>query len=124
MTTAHVVKFMNGLLDELDCDEAFNGNYIVIDNVSIRESKPMLRKIESRDYKVMYLPPYLLELNPIKQFWAVVKGKMKRGRLMGDENLSNKIGDPCNDVLINGHYGFCCHSKHQIIKCVMICDLG
>lgn len=64
-TTAHVVKFMNGLLDELDCDEAFNGNYIVIDNVSIRESKPMLRKIESRGYKVMYLPPYLLELNPI-----------------------------------------------------------
>lgn len=32
---AHFVKFMNGLLEELDCDEAFNGNYIIIDNVSI-----------------------------------------------------------------------------------------
>ena len=35
----------------------------------------------------MYLPPYSPELNPIEQFWSLVKGKMKRGQLLTEENL-------------------------------------
>ncbi|CEP16735.1 hypothetical protein [Parasitella parasitica] len=45
---------------------------------SIHKSQPMIRKIESKGYHVMYLPPYSPELNPIEQFWAKVKGKMKK----------------------------------------------
>ncbi|KAG1040302.1 hypothetical protein G6F43_012308 [Rhizopus delemar] len=101
----------------MDLDETFKGSYIVMDNASIRKSKPMFRKVESKGYKVMYLPPHSPELNPIEQFWAIVKGKMKRGRLTSEENLSNKIGDACNDVLIRDLYSFCSHSKCQIIKC-------
>ncbi|KAG1141631.1 hypothetical protein G6F37_011133 [Rhizopus arrhizus] len=62
-------------------------------------------------YKVMYLSPYPPELNPIEQFWGVVKGKMKRDRLLAEENLSDQIADACNDVLISDLYGFCNHSK-------------
>lgn len=108
---------MNELLAIMDLDQTFKGNYIVIDNASIHKFKPMIRNIESKGYKVMYLPPYLPELNPIEQFWAIVKGKMKRDRLMNEENLSSRIGDACNDVLISGLYAFCNHSKRQIINC-------
>jgi transposase len=65
----------------------------------------------------MYLTPYSPELNPIEQFWAIVKGKMKCDRLMSEENLSSRIGDACNNVLISDLYSFCSHSKRQIIKC-------
>lgn len=116
-TTAHFVKFMNELLAVMDAEEVFKGSYIVLDNASIHKSKPMLRKIESKGYKVMYLPPYSPELNPIEQFWAVVKGKMKRDRLMNEENLSSRITDACNDISVSDLYGFCNHSKHQIINC-------
>ncbi|KAG0735409.1 hypothetical protein G6F57_014291 [Rhizopus arrhizus] len=116
-TTAHFIKFMNELLDVMDLDETFKGSYIVMDNASIHKSKPMLQKIESKGYKVMYLPPYSPELNPIEQFWAIVKGEMKRDRLMSEENLSSRIGDACNAVLISDLYSFCSHSKRQIIKC-------
>ncbi|KAG1166966.1 hypothetical protein G6F46_001288 [Rhizopus delemar] len=116
-TTAHFHKFMNELLAIMDLDQTFKGNYIVIDNASIHKSKPMIRKIESKGYKVMYLSPYSLELNPIEQFWAIVKGKMKRDKLMNEENLSSRIGDACNDVLISDLYAFCNHSKRQIINC-------
>ncbi|EIE84017.1 hypothetical protein RO3G_08722 [Rhizopus delemar RA 99-880] len=67
-TTVHFIKFMNELLNVMDLDETFKGSCIVMDNASIHKSKPMLRKIESKGYKVMYLPPYSLELNPIEQF--------------------------------------------------------
>jgi hypothetical protein len=81
-TTAHFVKFINDLLDIMDLDENMKGSYIVMDNASIHKSKPMIRKIESKGYRIIYLPLYSPELNPIEQFWAIVKGKMKRHRLM------------------------------------------
>lgn len=56
-TTAHFVMFMNELLDIIDLDESLKGGYLVMDNCSIHKSKPMIRKIESRGYRTMYLPP-------------------------------------------------------------------
>ncbi|KAG0740020.1 hypothetical protein G6F33_000267 [Rhizopus arrhizus] len=67
-TTAHFVRFINELLDIMDMDESLMDRYLVMDYCTIRKSHPMIRKIESRSYRVMYLPPCLPELNPIEQF--------------------------------------------------------
>lgn len=70
-----------------------------MDNASIHKSKPMIRKIEARGYRVTYIPPYSPDLNPIEQFWVLVKGKMKRHRLMKEETLlSSRIGNTYDDV--------------------------
>ncbi|MBM6383973.1 MAG: transposase [Paenibacillus sp.] len=45
----------------------------------------MTRKIESRGYKLMYLSPYLPELNTIEQFWAILKGNLKCHKLLTEE---------------------------------------
>ncbi|EIE79795.1 hypothetical protein RO3G_04500 [Rhizopus delemar RA 99-880] len=86
--------------DAMDLDQSLKGSYIVMDNASIHKSAPMKRKIESRGYHVMYLPPYSPELNPIEQFWAIVKGKLKGHRLMTEENLSSRIADAFADNLL------------------------
>jgi hypothetical protein len=88
-TTAHFIKFINELLDVMDLDEKLKGCYLVLDNASIHKSQPMKRKIEKRGYKLMHLPPYSPELNPIEQFWALVKRKLKRDRMMSEEVVSN-----------------------------------
>lgn len=116
-TTGHFIKFMNEVLDIMDQDESLKGHYLVMDNCTIHKSKPMIRKIKSRGYRVMYLPPYSPELNSIEQFWNTAKGKLKRDRLMNDENLSSRIGDACNDIPVEVLYNFCIYSKKQIIKC-------
>lgn len=54
-TTAHFVKFMNELLDVMDFDKNLKGSYIVMDNASIHKSQPMIRKIESKGYHVMFV---------------------------------------------------------------------
>jgi hypothetical protein len=92
-TTAHFVKFMNELLDIMDTDKSLAGSYLVMDNCTIHKLHPMIRKIESRGYRVMYFPHYSPELNLIEQFWALVKGKMKLRGLMNEENLSQRIAD-------------------------------
>ncbi|KAG1276992.1 hypothetical protein G6F66_012408 [Rhizopus arrhizus] len=67
-TAAHFVRFVNELLDIMDIDESLMGRYLVMDYCTIHKSHPMIRKIDSRGYRVMHLPPYSPELNPIKQF--------------------------------------------------------
>lgn len=109
---------MNELLDAVDLDEGLMTSYLVMDNCSIHKSHTMIRKIESRGYRTMWcLPAYLPELNPIEQFWAIVKEKMKRYKLMTEENLSSKIADACSDVRFSDLNGYCHNFKRQIINC-------
>ena len=74
-TTAHFIKFMNELLDIMDLDKNLKGSYFVMYNCTIHKSYPMIRKIESRGYRVMYLASYSPELNAIENFWALVKSR-------------------------------------------------
>jgi transposase len=67
-TTAHFIRFINELLDIMDMDESLMGRYLVMDYCTIHKSHPMIRKNDSRGYRVMYLPPCSPELNPIEQF--------------------------------------------------------
>ncbi|KAG0740147.1 hypothetical protein G6F57_007332 [Rhizopus arrhizus] len=67
-TTANFIRFINDLLDIMDMDENLMGRYLVMDYCTAHKSHPMIRKNDSRGYRVMYLPPYSPELNPIEQF--------------------------------------------------------
>lgn len=96
--TAHFIKSMNELLDIIDLDESWQETYLAMDNCIIHKSKPMIRKIPSKRYRVMYLASYSPELNPIEQFWNAVTDRLKQDRLMTEENISSKIGDACNNV--------------------------
>ncbi|EIE82108.1 hypothetical protein RO3G_06813 [Rhizopus delemar RA 99-880] len=49
------------------------GHYLVMDNAPIHSSTDIGKYIHSRGYRYVYLPPYSPELNPIEQFWSVVK---------------------------------------------------
>ncbi|KAG1501917.1 hypothetical protein G6F46_003392 [Rhizopus delemar] len=67
-TTAHFVRSINELLDIMNMDESLMGSYLVMGCCNIHKPHPNIRKIESRGYRVMYLPPCSPELNPIEQF--------------------------------------------------------
>lgn len=41
--------------------------------------------------KLVYLPPYLLDLNPIKQFFAKLKAFIKRNWHIYEENLEQRF---------------------------------
>ncbi|EIE85062.1 hypothetical protein RO3G_09772 [Rhizopus delemar RA 99-880] len=93
------------------------GNYLVMNNCIIHKSKPMMKKIESYGYKLIYLSPYSPELNPIEQFWAILKGKLKRHKLLTEEKMSDRIAETCNTIPSEILYNFASHSERQSIQC-------
>jgi len=49
-----------------------------MDNASFHKSSEVQRLIESVGCKLIYLPPYSPDLNPIEKFWSVLKKWFKQ----------------------------------------------
>jgi transposase len=60
---------------------------LVMDNASFHRSERILQMCADAGVKLIYLPPYLPDLNPIEEFFAELKGFIKR-------NWSNYAEDP------------------------------
>jgi transposase len=73
------------LLKETGC-----GKYIILDNARFHR-KIQLAEIAARyKYKVIFLPPYSPDLNPIENKWAWLKAKL-REVLPDSDSLDNAI---------------------------------
>ena len=67
ITTAYSLNFISELLDIMDMGLSMKEHHFVLDNLSIRKYKSIIRKIESRGYSP--------ESNPIEQFGLLLKAK-------------------------------------------------
>ncbi|KAL7322216.1 hypothetical protein PS15p_212245 [Mucor circinelloides] len=107
--TEHFLHFLSGVLDELDRN-GMTGRYIVMDNAPIHKSPEVAKTIESRGYRLAYLPPYSPFLNPIEEFWSKVKAGVKRDTLTMNSNLSDRIVDSAKKVTVSDCQGWIRHS--------------
>lgn len=53
--------------------ELVPGQFVVMDNASFHKSQKTKELIESVGCKIIFLPPYSPDLNPIEKFWANMK---------------------------------------------------
>lgn len=58
---------------------------VIMDNASFHKSKRTKDLIESVKCKVVFLPPYSPDLNPIEKFWANMKKWIKEKITQFDE---------------------------------------
>lgn len=50
---------------------------IVLDNAAFHRKKRLVSIAEKYGHKIIFLPPYSPELNPIENFWAWLKSKLR-----------------------------------------------
>lgn len=51
---------------------------VVMDNISFHKSQRVSELIESVGARIIYLPPYHSELNPIEEMWSKVKTTLRK----------------------------------------------
>jgi len=56
------------------------GQAVIMDNAAIHKVKKVRKIIEDAGCVLIYLPPYSPELNPIENYWAVMKNHLKKIR--------------------------------------------
>ena len=55
----------------------WKGACVVLDNSSIHKGKEIEQAIESAGARLLYLPPYSPDFNPIETFWSKVKSILR-----------------------------------------------
>lgn len=54
------------------------GMVVVIDNASFHKSKKIVELIQKANCRIIFLPPYSPDFNPIEHHWAAVKRAIKK----------------------------------------------
>ncbi|CEJ02197.1 hypothetical protein RMCBS344292_16210 [Rhizopus microsporus] len=114
--TGHNISFLKATMDEMDRYPHTKGHYLVMDNSPIHTSEDIAKYVESRGYHYIYLPSYSPELNPIEQFWSVVKSKVKRHRFLEKGTLMTRISEASNSLRLSDFQGIAKHSHKCLDK--------
>ena len=80
------------------------GIVLIIDNASFHKSKKITDLILAAGCRILYLPPYSPEFNPIEHFWAAVKICVKKAAIK----------------IKNNFYGSCSRFRRNVYSLVQI----
>ena len=74
-----------------------SGDIVVMDNLGSHKVAGVRKAIEAAGARLLYLPPYSPDLNPIEQAFAKLKALLRAKALRTVETLWNALGDivPC-----------------------------
>ncbi|KAG1139595.1 hypothetical protein G6F37_009643 [Rhizopus arrhizus] len=100
ITAGHYMRSIQETLDVLDKYGQMGDFYFIMDNAPIHKQIDDVLNERNRDYKCVFLPPYSPKLNPIEQFWALVKRKVRCEKLQDTKILQDRIVDAANEVPI------------------------
>ena len=67
----------NNWVEKFLIQELKLGQVVVMDNASFHKSQKTRELIESVGCRIIFLPPYSPDLNPIEKFWANMKRWIK-----------------------------------------------
>ena len=70
-------KVFNVWLKEVLIPNLTPGQVLILDNASFHKSPESRRLVESSGCKLLFLPPYSPDLNPIEKCWANMKAKVR-----------------------------------------------
>jgi transposase len=75
------------------CPALRPGDVVVMDNLSSHKIKGVRRLIEKAGAKVLYLPPYSPDLNPIEKAWSKLKQILRSVKARTKEALEEAIAE-------------------------------
>jgi transposase len=90
------------------------GDVVIMDNLSSHKSRRVRRAIRSVGAKLLFLPPYSPDLNPIEQVFAKLKHLMRKAAERTVEATWKRLGtlldqftkQECTNYLKNSGYGY------------------
>ncbi|HEV7300621.1 MAG TPA: transposase [Tepidisphaeraceae bacterium] len=89
------------------------GETVVMDNLRPHHSPRVRELIESMCCRMLYLPPYSPDFNPIEPMWSKVKGHLRSAAARTYEALQQAVTDAPHAVTPNDCHGFFRHCSYD-----------
>ncbi len=67
------------------------GDIVIMDNLQTHHANAVKEVIENLNIKVMYLPPYSPDLNPIEKMWSKIKSILRKRKVRDFHALPKAI---------------------------------
>jgi transposase len=67
------------------------GDIVVMDNLSAHKAQRVRELIEARGARLVYLPPYSPDFNPIERCWSKIKTALRAAKARTSERLNEAI---------------------------------
>jgi transposase len=96
------------------CPKLKAGNVVVLDNLSVHHVAQVRETIEATGAKLLYLPPYSPDLNPIEPCWSKIKQKLRGLKAQVVEALDQATSEAVAAILPENVKGFFGHSGYRI----------
>jgi transposase len=89
------------------------GDIVVVDNLGSHKGKAVRRAIRAAGAQLLFLPKYSPDLNPIEQFFAKLKHRLRAARKRTQDGICDAIADilaavtpqECKNYFTNSGYG-------------------
>jgi len=90
------------------------GRVVVMDNLAAHKGDRVRELIEERGCKLLYLPSYSPDLNPIEEAFSKVKGLLRRAGTRTREALLDVLGTALDAVTPGDAVGFFEHCGYRL----------
>lgn len=78
--------------------ELRQGDVVVMDNLSSHKAQQVRSLIEKAGAKLLYLPPYSPDLNPIEKMWSKIKALLRGAKARTQEALEKAVAKALDAV--------------------------
>ena len=76
---------------EILCPQLKEGDLVVMDNLSPHKNERVIALIEQAGAKVLFLPAYSPDLNPIEKMWSKVKQSLRSAEARTPQELTQAV---------------------------------
>jgi transposase len=109
-TTATVFE---AYVERVLCPSLKSGEVVVMDNLTAHKGERVKELIEQRGCKLLYLPPYSPDFNPIEEAFSKVKRILRKAQSRMREALVEAIGVAISAVTAKDACGFFEHCGYR-----------
>lgn len=78
---------------EVLCPTLRRGDLVIMDNLAPHKSEPTLRLIKKAGAKIIFLPVYSPDFNPIEKMWSKIKALLRSAEARTPKELDAAIGN-------------------------------
>lgn len=108
-------SFLDNLITIL-INDGYSKTMIIMDNCSIHKEEEVKNIIESRNFHLLYTPPYSPQLNPIEEVFSKWKNIIKRKNPNTCEELLASISNGMDEITTGDCIGFFNHVREWAVK--------
>lgn len=101
-------------LEQALCPKLQAGDVVVMDNLSAHKVQGVRQLIEASGAKLLYLPPYSPDFNPIEKAWSKLKQLLRAAKARTAEVLEQAVAEVLKAITVENAVAWFRHCGYGI----------